>query len=126
MSYQNRPSIREIERRLKEAEKAIIEGKVAFANEAKVVGELFQLNIGDTEELWPIILELLGEIKNTDYAGAYPPLKSVEPLIADCELYAFVWDSTKYKKKMYFKFAVKDGVFYYVSLHNSRPPSKGR
>ncbi len=124
MSSRRRPSLREIDRRLKEARKALIERNVSFANEAKAVGELFDLNIGDTKDLWPLILELLEEIKNTEYAGAHPPLKSVEPLIADCELYAFVWESTKLKKKMYFKFAIKDGFFYYVSLHRSRQPPR--
>jgi hypothetical protein len=126
MSNQRRPSVREIDRRLKEAQKAIAKHNVSFANEANVVDELFDLNIGDTEEVWPVIFELLEEIKNTDYAGAHPPLKSMEPTIADCELYAFAWESTRFKKKMYLKFAVKDGFFYYVSLHKNRPPPKGR
>lgn len=99
MLNQRRPSIREIDKRLKEARKAINVRKVYFANEEKVVGELFDLNIGDSVETWEIILQLLDEIKNTDYAGAHPPLKSFEPAIADCELYAFVWESTRFKKK---------------------------
>jgi len=126
MSSQQRPSIREIDRRLGEAQRALNEHHVSFANEAKAVGELYELNIGDTEEIWPIILELLGEIRQSDYVGAHPPLKSIEPAIADCELYAFAWESAKFKKKMYLKFAIKDGFFYYVSLHKDRPPSKGR
>lgn len=124
--YQQRPSVREIHRRLEEARKAIYEHNVAFANEAKVVGELFNLNISDAEEVWSVILELLVEIKNTDYAGAHPPLKSTEPAIANCELYAFAWESSKFKKRMYLKFAVKDGFFYYVSLHRDKPPLKNR
>lgn len=99
MSSQRRPSVREIDRRLGEALKALNEHNVSFANEAKVVGELYDLNVGDTEEVWPIILELLGEIKRSDYAGAHPPLKSIEPAIADCDLYAFAWESTKLKKR---------------------------
>lgn len=121
MLTQQRPSIREIDRRLKEAQKAINELRVSFANEAKVVGELFDLNLSDSEEVWTLIAELLQEISQTDYAGAHPPLRSFEPAIADCELYAFVWDSARLKKMMYLKFAIKEGFFYYVSLHKDRP-----
>lgn len=92
-----------------------------------MVGELFELHISDVDEVWALISELLEEIKHSDYAGAHPPLKSIEPEIADCELYAFAWQSIRLQKKMYLKFAInRKGRFFYVSLHKSRPPGKNR
>ena len=78
------------------------------------------LETGDSEEVWPLILELLEEIEIDDYAGSHPPQRSYEPNIADCELFAFSWMSKKLQKEMYLKFALKDADFYYVSLHKSR------
>ena len=79
-----------------------------------------ELDIGDTEEVWPLIIELLEEIEIDDYTGSRPPMRSYEPNIANCELFAFSWLSRKLQQEMYLKFAVKEGDFYYVSLHKSR------
>lgn len=117
-----RPSKKEIDKRLNEAKDALQNQCVLFANEAKSVGELMALEIGETEELWPLIFDLIEELEFDDYAGRYPPEKSYEPTIANCELWAFSWNSNLLKKPMYLKFAIKEGVFYYVSLHKSKFP----
>ncbi len=120
----NRPSAKEIDKRLKEAKEALRNRQALFANPAKVVGELENLDIGDSEEVWELISQLICELQLTDYAGGHPPQKSYEPLIADCELWAFSWTSTVLKKQMYLKFSIKEGTFYYVSLHESKFPKK--
>jgi hypothetical protein len=123
-SYPNRPTKREIYKRLNEA-KAILESKEGFfANPAKVVGELDKLRLPDSSGVWPLILDLLNEIKIEDYSGAHPPLPSTEPEIEGRDLYAFTWDSNLLDKKMYLKFAIKENDFYYVSLHVSRPKKR--
>ncbi|MBT3394128.1 MAG: hypothetical protein HN411_03335 [Waddliaceae bacterium] len=103
---------------------ALEERKGFFANPSKVVGELFELELEKTEALWIVLLDLLKEIELSDYSGASPPLKSYEPKIANCELYAFTWESSLLKKTMYLKFAIKNDCFYYVSLHQSRPKTR--
>jgi len=115
-----RPTKREIDKRLKEAKQALREGKGAYANAAKISGELTALNVFDATRLWELILRLMEEITLDDYEGAHPPQKSREPAIADCELWAFAWNSSLLKKRMYLKFAVYEGIFYYVSLHKSK------
>jgi hypothetical protein len=116
----NRPSAREIDKRLKEAKDALRNRRAGFANPAKAVGELTNLEIGDSSEIWDLICALIDEIELCDYRGGRPPQKSYESSIADCELWAFVWESVLLKKTMYLKFALREGVFYYVSLHESR------
>lgn len=115
-----RPSLREIDKRLKEAMKALQNGNAFYANPAKAVGELMELNIGDANEVWDLIIQLLDEIKVENYTGQYPPKVNYEPNGAGCELWAFSWYSSILNKTMYLKFSVKDGIFYYVSLHKSK------
>ncbi len=119
MHYQ-RPSDRELIKRIKEAKEFLKDRQGMFANQSKAVGELNDLDIWDTNEIWVLIRELLEEISPKDYRGARPPQKSYEKVISGLELLAFSWWSTKLSKQMYIKFALKDEHYYYVSLHESR------
>ena len=114
-----RPSDRELLKKLEEAKKALKTQGGVFANPAKAVGELNNLKLGDTREIWSLILDLLEEIHPKDYKGAKPPQKSYEKAIAGHDLFAFCWQSEKCEEKMYIKFALKNGLYYYVSLHPS-------
>ena len=125
LELSQRPTKREIDKRLKEARQALLKEQTAFANPAKAVGELMELGVGDTEEMWTLILDLLEEIEIDNYVGSNPPQKSYERTITDCELWAFDWDSTLLKKRMYLKFAIKKESFYYLSLHESKTSKDG-
>lgn len=120
MNWNDRPSRREIDKKISAAKKALSENRGYFANSPKIVGELMELEIGDSGEVWPLIIELLKEIEIDDYAGSRPPMRSYESSISNCELFAFSWLSRKLQHEMYLKFALKEGDFYYVSLHKSR------
>lgn len=115
-----RPSDHELLKRLKEAKEYLEDKPGLFANPAKVVGELNTLEIGDSNEIWELIRELLGEISPQNYCGTKPPQKSYEKSIEGLELFAFCWESQKLGKQMYLKFALKKDRFYYVSLHPSK------
>ena len=114
-----RPSHRELQKKIEAAKSALEKGRCLFANPAKAVGELYALDIEETNQIWNLIVLLLDEIEPGDYAGAKPPQRSYEVLIHDHELFAFAWWSDKLSKKMYIKFALKDACYYYVSLHGS-------
>ena len=96
-----RPSTHELIKRLTEAKEFLREEKGTFANPAKAVGELNELEIGDSSEIWTLIRELLEEIRPENYDGYKPPQKSYEKAIAGEELWAFSWESQKLGKKMY-------------------------
>lgn len=117
--HDKRPSDRELTKRLSEAKEFLKNRNGVFANPSKVVGELNDLDIGDTNDIWLLIRELLEEITLKDYKGSRPPQKSYEKAVAGFELLAFSWWSSKYAKQMYIKFVLKDERYYYVSLHQS-------
>ncbi len=118
--HDRRPSDRELDKRLNEAKEFLKNRHGAFANPSKSVGELNDLDIGDTNDIWPLIRELLEEITPKDYRGGKPPQKSYEKAIVGLELLAFSWWSAKCAKQMYIKFVLKNERYYYVSLHESR------
>jgi hypothetical protein len=115
-----RPSDRELSKRLDEAKEFLRNRCGVFATPSKAVGELNDLDIGDTNDVWRLISELLEEISPKDYKGSRPPQKSYEKVIEGSELFAFSWWSTKCAKQMYIKFVLKNERYYYVSLHQSR------
>jgi hypothetical protein len=121
-----RPSTNEIIHKLKEAVEALQAKRVRFANPAKVVGELAVLDINESSEVWDLIPDLLKEIKSEDYDGGHPPQPSSEKTIKGKDLWAFAWESKKLGMRMYLKFALKDDFFYYVSLHESKFPPRGK
>lgn len=116
----NRPSASELLHKIKEAKKALDTGQARFANFTKVVGELYKLRIDDSGEVWDLIGDLLNEIKIEDYEGSYPPQRSYEKAVEGKDLWAFAWNSSTFKKRMYLKFALKNETFYYISLHESK------
>jgi hypothetical protein len=118
--HDKRPSDRELTKRLNEAKEFLKNRHGVFANPSKAVGELNDLDIGDANDVWLLIRELLEEITSKDYRGSRPPQKSYEKAIAGLELLAFSWWSSKCTKQMYIKFVLKDERYYYVSLHQSR------
>lgn len=118
--HNHRPSNRELTKRLNEAKEFLNNRYGLFVNQSKAVGELNDLDIGDTNDVWKLIRELLEEISPKDYKGSRPPQKSYEKAITGLELLAFSWWSPKCAKQMYIKFVLKDERYYYISLHQSR------
>lgn len=115
-----RPSDRELNKRLDEAKEYLKNRCGLFAEQSKVVGELNELDIGDSNDLWQLIRELLEEVSPRNYKGSRPPQKSYEKAIAGSELFAFSWWSAKCAKQMYIKFVLKNERYHYVSLYESR------
>lgn len=117
--HDKRPSDRELTKRLDEAKELLKNRYGVFAIPSKAVGELNDLDIGDTNDVWQLIRELLEEISPKDYKGSRPPQKSYEKAIAGSELFAFSWWSPRCARQMYIKFVLKNERYYYVSLHQS-------
>lgn len=115
-----RPSDGELIKRLNEAKEFLKNQPGLFPNPSKAMGELNDLDIEDTNDVWQLIRKLLEEISPKDYRGSRPPQKSYEKAIAGLELLAFSWWSPRCAKQMYIKFVLKNERYYYVSLHQSR------
>lgn len=117
--HDRRPSDRELNKRLDEAKEFLKNREGILANPSKAVGELYDLDVLETNNVWSLIRVLLEEIEPKDYKGARPPQKSYEKAIAGKELFAFSWWSSKMGKEMYIKFVLKNERYYYISLHQS-------
>lgn len=72
------------------------------------------------EDLAKDLPAIFRELKPVHYRGRRPPDKSYEKNILDAELFAFSWTSRVFGCDMYFKFAVREGVLWIVSLHRDR------
>ncbi len=118
--HENRPSYHELGKRLNEAKGVLKKQFGLFANLSKASGELTALGIGDSNEVWLLIKDLLEEITPEDYVGTKPPQRCYEKSAEGLELFAFSWWSPKLIKNMYIKFVLKNERYYYISLHQSR------
>ena len=68
-----------------------------------------------------VLLSILEEIDvKKNYAGSRPPQKSYESKILGYELFAFSWISKYFGCETYLKFALKQEIFWLVSLHEDR------
>jgi hypothetical protein len=120
----NKPTSAEKARKLEEAKRALKGRDGLFANPPAVPPELEALGIGDSKDVWPLIRRLLEEIKPGHYAGQYPPMRSKLPQIQPHEMFAYSWDSQVLGNRMYIKFVIKNGFYFYVRLHVDRPEKK--
>lgn len=117
----DRPSHKELFGKLRSARQAIEAGRVALLNQLAVAMDAIDLDYSIETDLNAVLIELLEATTAADYAGARPPQRSYEQDIKGLELFAFVVESKRFKCRVYYKFALAQGVFWLVSLHQDRP-----
>ncbi|MBA4395182.1 MAG: hypothetical protein C0407_16655 [Desulfobacca sp.] len=117
-----RPSEKEIFKRIKEAREAVAKGRIAILNQVAIASDALELGYLVGEELESLLSELLDMISPAHYVGTRPPQRSYERTIKDLELFAFEVISPQFDCLIYFKFALHTGVLWLVSLHKSRKP----
>jgi hypothetical protein len=114
-----RPTYHELNGKLKEAKKATLFGQVRLVEPDAILTDLLDLGVS-AENLKKVMFELINEINPENYQGSRPPKKSYENPILGCELFAFAWESISIGCRVYFKFALKAGALWVVSLHQSK------
>jgi len=114
-----RPTHKEINRKIKQAREAVFDGQFSILNPVIVAADLLELGIYLQDISYPLI-ELLEEITPNEYVGQYPPQRSYEREIEGCELMAFRWLSKKLGCKIYLKFTIQGNWMWLVSLHEDR------
>lgn len=120
-----RPSVKEIDGKLRAARECVqSSSKRFFANALKLHSDLEELGLSSASEIWPSVLKALNEVKAKDYSGGKPPFKAEEPSVRGEECWQFVWASEAFGKTMFLRFMLKNGCFFYSSLHESRPEKK--
>jgi len=130
-SPQERPSHKELAKKIRECRRLVDSDRWLPANLAKLRADFDELEavlgLETTlqEDQKRILLAAIGEITPAHYAGLRPPQRSYEPAIRDRELLAFRWTSTFFAgHEMYFKFCLKgadkDQRAYICSVHEHR------
>ena len=114
-----RPSYKEINQKIKQAEKAISEHRISLINPISIATDALELGF-PIESIGKILNDILGEITPKDYVGQSPPQRSYEDEILQRELYSFRWLSKRLGCNAYLKFAIKENQLWLVSLHEDR------
>ena len=115
----DRPSHKEINRKIKQAKEAVLESRFFILNPFVIAADALELGV-DLQNISYILIDLLEEIDANNYAGQYPPQRSYEHDIEGYELLAFRWLSKKLGCRAYLKFAMKGDRMWLVSLHEDR------
>jgi hypothetical protein len=112
----DRPSYRELDRRLKQGREAAAVGRIRLLEPDSILMDLLDMDylVADLTKDLPAVFK---EIRPGDYRGQTPPMKSYEKAILDCDLFAFRWVSKVFGCRMYFKFVVKGQDLWIVSLN---------
>jgi len=117
--FMDRPSHKEINRKIKQAREAVSENQFSILNPVIIAADAIELGV-DLQNISFILVDLLEEITPNHYAGQYPPQRSYEHDIEGYELLAFRWLSKTLGCRVYLKFTMKGKRMWLVSLHEDR------
>jgi len=117
----NRPSIKELDKKIREAKAAIRNQNILLVNQEAIAEDALELEYDIAEELYEVLEELLDEVSSSNYVGSRPPEKSYADKIKSSDIFPFVIDSNRFECKVYLKFALTQNIFWLVSLHKDRP-----
>ncbi len=120
-----RPSYSEIQRKIKQAREAISKNNFLILKPTIIAIDALDLGV-HFEEINPVLIDLLDEIKPGNYEGQYPPQRSYEDEIFRSELFAFRWASKRLGCWIYLKFSFSENRLWLISLHQDRVDPKGR
>ncbi|WP_236892740.1 hypothetical protein [Desulfoluna limicola] len=115
-----RPTRREIDHRLRDAEGAVASDALQILNPESVAADAIELGYLIHRDLPRVLAELIQTATADDYAGGRPPEKSYENKILANELFAFRVYSKRFDCRIYLKFTLFDETFWLVSLHRNR------
>lgn len=104
---------------------AVDAGHMTFIATKHVAADIQELGLADADAYGDAIFEFLHEIQEAGpdrcYAGGRPPQRCYEPGHKGLELFAYAWNSPSAGKRLYLKFAMKDGHYYHLDCHEDRP-----
>jgi len=90
------------------------------ADIAKLLPEFHDLDCWTLDEQTEALGAALGEVGPGHYAGSRPPQKSYERACKGAELFAFVWESAHFGRRMYLKICFVKETLYIVSFHPAK------
>ena len=120
-----RPSRKELNNKIREAGKAIADGRIEIVEAQVVAADALDLDYDIETELVRILLQIFKHISPEHYRGSRPPQRSYETEISGLDLFAFAVKVSRFHGVVYIKFALADDTFWLVSLHKDRPAKGG-
>lgn len=137
MPPENRPTVKERDKKLRDALVALDAGRrVVIGEDRHFTADMQELNTLNANAHFARILDFLEEIQAAGgadcYVGKWPPYKCYHHGFEDVELFAFAWDSPSAGKKMYLKFGTRlskktgDPTYLYLNCHEDAPDKKNR
>ena len=115
-----RPTLKELNKKLTKARNLVANGDWAPVDPLKVMPEFHSLNLHTAEGQTRALIASLNEITPAHYDGSRPPAKSYERAARGQELFAFAWESSRFRRSMYLKFCFRGDTLYLVSIHGAR------
>ncbi len=115
-----RPSHSEIRGKILTARAKVSAADWVMANAQKQLPEFRDLDLWTGAEMTEALEAALNEMEPEHYVGTQPPQKSYERKCPGAELFAFAWDSSHFRRKMYLKFCFVKGTLFIVSFHKER------
>ena len=124
-----RPTYKERNKKLGDAIEAIQDGRHAeIDRERHFTEDRRLLGSSSSKDHYTKILGFLLEIQKAGgascYAGKFPPEKCYHQSFENDELYAFCWNSTSQRKRMYLKFSIRyikgNPYYLYLDCHASK------
>ncbi|MEN3944222.1 hypothetical protein WJU23_23165 [Prosthecobacter sp. SYSU 5D2] len=119
------PTPKTVVAKVREAIKALDNGKYAAIAEKHVSADLDELGFTSVGDYWDAIFGFLHEIQAAGpascYAGGRPPQRSYERGFQGLELFAYAWDSPSAQRRMYLKFGIRNETYYHLDCHEDRP-----
>ena len=91
-----RPSYKELDKKVREARRAVREGRVFILEQEPVAADAIELGYVVETELLEILREILDETSPGHYAGTRPPQRSYERQIEGLELFPFTVASARF------------------------------
>ncbi|NLC70278.1 MAG: hypothetical protein GX751_02835 [Desulfuromonadaceae bacterium] len=119
-----RPSHKELCAKLLAALEAVHGNRILVVEPGVIAVDALELGYSIRHELQVVLLELLNNTGPDHYAGWRPPEQSYEKRIRNLDLWAFSAHCPRFEVPVYYKFSLKNGYFYLVSLHVCRSGAK--
>ena len=106
---------------MRDAKEAVRNGDVFLIDPDVIAEDAIGLGYEIGGEVLEVLMELLEETSLNHYAGLRPPQRSYKKEIEGLDLFPFVVKSSRFKCRVYLKFAIGGKSFWLVSLHRDRP-----
>lgn len=106
---------------MRDAKAAVRNGNVLLIDPDVIAEDAIELGYDIGSEVLEVLMEFLEETSLIHYAGFRPPQRSYKKEIEGLELFPFAGESSRFKCRVYLKFAISRGSFWLVSLHRDRP-----